>query len=60
MSIHATHSYTLLEHVDPVVTSLTADREVRVSNPTLALHEFLSPQEMNLQGSIQPRCELVH
>ena len=43
----------------PVVVHLTADRGVPSSNPTLAKHEFLWAQEMNLRGSTRPMCELV-
>ena len=42
-----------------VVARSPADREVRGSNPTLALREFLWEQDMNLRGSTQPRFELV-
>ena len=35
------------------------DQEVRGSNPTLALCEFLSAQEKNLRGSTRPRYKLV-
>ena len=43
----------------PVVARLTEDWEVPGSNPTLAKHEFLWAQKMNLLGSILPQCELV-
>ena len=42
-----------------MVVCLTADREVRGSNPALAEREFLRAQEMNLRVSTRPRCELV-
>ena len=43
----------------PVVMCSLADQEFCDSNPTLAKCEFLWAKEMNLQGSTQPRCELV-
>ena len=45
--------------IGPVVVCSTADRKAPGSNPILAKHEFLWAQEMNLQGSTEPRCELV-
>ena len=45
--------------VGPVAVHLTADQEVPGWNPTLAWCEFFWTQEMNLQGSTQPKCELV-
>ena len=45
--------------VGPVVARSTEDPEVRRWNPTRAQRKFLRAQEMNLQGSIRPRCDLV-
>ena len=46
-------------HIGAVVACLTEDRQVRGSYPTRAKCEFLRAQEMNLQGSAKPWCDLV-
>ena len=55
MKFEGSEDKMLRECLDPVVARLTADQEVPGSNPTIAQHDFLWAQEMNLRGCTRLR-----